>query len=65
MTKTIVRRLTKMIHHKREQLVTIREDVEDLLDYLEVLKARARDEKKPRLTHAQLMKIVSLSSDAG
>lgn len=54
-----------MIHHKREQLVTIREDVEDLLDYLEVLKARARDEKKPRLTHAQLMKIVSLSSDAG
>jgi len=60
MSKTIFRELTKTIRQKREQLVAIREEVEDLLDYLEVLEARARDEKKPRLSHAQVMKRFNL-----
>lgn len=52
MSKTSFRELTKTIQQKRQQLVTIREEVEGLLDYLEVLEARARDAKKPRLMQA-------------
>ena len=60
MSKSIISELTKTIHQKRKQLVTIREEIEDLLDCLEVLEARARDEKKPRLSHAQVMKRFNL-----
>jgi tRNA U34 5-carboxymethylaminomethyl modifying GTPase MnmE/TrmE len=56
MSKTIDKELSKTIREKREQLVAIREEVENLIDYLEVLEARARDQKKPRITHADVMK---------
>ena len=60
MSKTIERELSKTIRQKREQLVAIREEVEDLIDYLEVLEARARDQNKPRLTHGEVMKRYNL-----
>ncbi|HYN24700.1 MAG TPA: hypothetical protein VES69_06595 [Pyrinomonadaceae bacterium] len=56
MSKTIDKELTKTIREKREQLVALREEVEDLIDYLEVLEARARDTRKLRLTHSDVMK---------
>jgi hypothetical protein len=56
MTKTIERQIVKTIKTKREELAAIREELEDLFDYLDLLEARARDEGKPRLTHAEMKK---------
>ena len=56
MTKTIEREFTKTIGAKRQQLAAIRDEVEDLLDYLDLVEARARDAGKPRLTHAEVKK---------
>ena len=56
MTKTIEREITRTIGQKRKQLAAIREQVEDLLDYLGLVEARARDRGKPRLAHADVKK---------
>jgi tRNA U34 5-carboxymethylaminomethyl modifying GTPase MnmE/TrmE len=56
MSRTISRELTKAIRQKRDQLLAIREEVESLIDYLEVLEARASDQSKPRTAHAEVMK---------
>ena len=56
MSKTIDRELSKTIREKREQLRVIRDEVENLIDYLEVLEARARDQNKPTTAHAEVMK---------
>jgi len=56
MSKTINKELSKEIREKREQLVAIREDVENLIDYLEVLEARASDQNKSRTPHAEVTK---------
>ncbi len=56
MTKTTEREITRTIGQKRKQLAVIREEVEDLLDYLDLVEARARDQDKPRLTHADVKK---------
>ena len=56
MSKTIDRELSKTIREKREQLRVIRDEVENLIDYLEVLEARARDQGKPTTAHAEVMK---------
>jgi tRNA U34 5-carboxymethylaminomethyl modifying GTPase MnmE/TrmE len=56
MSKTINKDLSKEIRQKRNQLVAIREEVENLIDYLEVLEARANDQAKPRTTHADVLK---------
>jgi NTP pyrophosphatase (non-canonical NTP hydrolase) len=56
MTKAAKEEITRAIREKRRQLQNIREEVEDLLDHLDVLEARARDEGKPRLTHSQVKK---------
>ena len=56
MTKTTEREITRAIGQKRKQLAVIREEVEDLLDYLDLAEARARDQDKPRLTHAEVKK---------
>jgi tRNA U34 5-carboxymethylaminomethyl modifying GTPase MnmE/TrmE len=56
MNKTIDRKLNREIREKREQLLAIREEVENLIDYLEVLEARANDKNKPRTAHAEVMK---------
>ena len=50
--KTVVR----SIRQKREQIATLREELEDLNDYLDLTEARVRDEGKTRLTHAAVKK---------
>ena len=54
MTKTIEKAVVRSIRRKREQIVALREELEDLNDYLDVVEARVRDEGKPRLTHAEV-----------
>ncbi len=56
MTKTAAKEITRAIGQKRKQLAVIREEVEDLLDYLDLVEARARDQGKPLLTHADVKK---------
>jgi len=56
MIETVKKDLAKTIRQKRKQLQTIREEVEDILDHLDVLEARVRDRNKPRLTHDQVKK---------
>lgn len=50
MTKTLEREIGRKVREKRQQLSVIREEVEDLMDYLDVLEARAKDAGKPRLS---------------
>ena len=56
MTRTLQREIGRTVQQKRRQLSAIREEVEDLLDYLAVLEARAKDAGKPRLTHEEMKK---------
>jgi len=56
MTKILEREIDQTVRKKRQQLSEIRAEVEDLLDYLDVLEARAKDAGKPRLTHDQMKK---------
>ena len=56
MTKTAERTVVRAIHRKREQIATLREELEDLNDYLDLTEARVRDEGKPRLTHDEVKK---------
>jgi LytS/YehU family sensor histidine kinase len=56
MTKAVQRTVVRSISKKREQIATLREELEDLNDYLDVTEARVRDEGKPRLTHTQVKK---------
>jgi hypothetical protein len=56
MTKTLEREIGRTVRQKRRQLSQIREEVEDLLDYLDVLEARARDAGKPRISHQEITK---------
>jgi hypothetical protein len=64
MTKALEKKIDRTIRRKREELVSLREEVEDLIDYLDILEARARDAGKPRLplfpphllaTHGELL----------
>lgn len=56
MTKTLEREIGRTVRQKRQQLSAIREEVENLLDYLTVLEARAKDAGKPRLSHDEVKK---------
>jgi hypothetical protein len=56
MTKVVDKKVARVIAQKRRELITIRTEIEDLLDYLEVLEARARDAGKPRLSHEEIKK---------
>ena len=56
MTKTLEREINRKVRQKREELQTIREEIEDLLDYLDVVEARAQDMDKPRFNHADVKK---------
>jgi LytS/YehU family sensor histidine kinase len=56
MTKTEQKTVLRSISSKREQIVTLREELEDLNDYLDLTEARVRDEGKPRLSHAEVKK---------
>ena len=54
MTKTAQQAMIRDISRKREQIATLREELEDLNDYLDVIEARTRDEGKARLPHAEV-----------
>jgi hypothetical protein len=54
MTKTAAKEIARDIGQKRKQLTALREEVEDLLDYLDLLEARARDQGNARLSHAEI-----------
>jgi hypothetical protein len=56
MTKTLEREIGRTVRQKRQQLSAIREEVENLLDYLAVLEARAIDAGKPQLSHDEVKK---------
>jgi LytS/YehU family sensor histidine kinase len=56
MIKTAEKTVVRSISRKREQIATLREELEDLNDYLDLTEARVRDESKPRLTHAEVKK---------
>ncbi|HUK84073.1 MAG TPA: hypothetical protein VLZ12_15740 [Verrucomicrobiae bacterium] len=46
--------IEQTIRQMRDQLVGLREEIEDLIDYLDLLEARARDSGRPRLSLAQV-----------
>ena len=54
MTKTLQREIGRTVREKRQQLSLIREEVENLLDYLDVLEARSKDAGKPRISHEEV-----------
>ena len=54
MTKTLQREIGKTVREKRQELSAIREEVDDLLDYLDTLEARANDAGKPRLSQEEM-----------
>lgn len=54
MTKAAQKTVVRSIRRKREQIAALREELEDLNDYLDVVEARVRDEGKPRLTHPEV-----------
>lgn len=56
MTKTAEKAVVRSIHQKREQIATLREELVDLNDYLDLTEARVGDEGKPRLTHDEVKK---------
>ena len=56
MTKSLEREIVRTVQQKRQQLSSIREEVENLLDYLDVLEARSKDAGKPRLSHTEVKK---------
>ena len=43
MTKTVQQTVVRSISRKREQIATLREELEDLNDYLDLVEARVRD----------------------
>jgi hypothetical protein len=48
--------VTRTIKDKRKQLTSIREEIEDLFDYLDVLEARSYDKGRTRLGHDAVKK---------
>ena len=56
MIKAVPQNVVRDISRKREQIATLREELEDLNDYLDLTEARVRDAGQPRLTHAEVKK---------
>ena len=61
MTRAAAKEIARTVVNKRKQLTGLREEVEDLLDYLDLLEARVRDQDKPCLTHAEVKKRYGLA----
>ena len=56
MARSALQTIDRAIVEKRLQLKSLREELEDLTDYLDVLEARARDTGKARLSHDEVKK---------
>lgn len=63
MSKAVNNKVSRTIVQKRRELLAIRTEIEDLLDYLEVLEARARDVGKARLSHEDVKKRYSVAGN--
>ena len=64
MIQAVPRNVVRAIFRKREQIATLREELEDLNDFLDLTEARVRDEGKPRLTHAEVKKCYGLNKSS-
>lgn len=62
MTRIASQKIDRAIIKKRLQLKSLREEIEDLTDYLDVLEARARDLGTARLSHDEVKKRFGLKS---
>jgi hypothetical protein len=56
MTKTAQRDVVRIVREKRRQLTSIREEVEDLMDCLDLVEARAKNGGKPTISHEEMKK---------
>ncbi len=56
MTKVMEKEVVSTIKRRRGDLLAIREEIEDLMDYLDVLEARTRSNGKRRLSHDEVKK---------
>jgi len=56
MTRSTEKSVERAIGKKRVQLKVLRDEIEDLSDYLDVLEARARDTGKVRVSHDDVKK---------
>ena len=56
MSKVMQHAVVRDISHKCEQIATLREELDDLNDCLDVAEARVRDAGKQRLTHDEVKK---------
>jgi hypothetical protein len=56
MTKIAQQTTLRSISRKREQIAALREELENLNDYLDLTEARVRDQGKPRLSHTEVKK---------
>jgi hypothetical protein len=54
MNKAVRQTVVRSISQKREQIATLREELEDLNDYLYSIAARVRENGKPCLTQAEV-----------
>ena len=63
MVKAVTRKVGQTIARKRKELIAIRTEIEDLLDYLDILEARARDAGKPTMSHDEVKKRYSAQSN--
>ena len=61
MTKTLERELSRKVRKKREELTAMRDEIEDLIDYLDILQARVRDTGKARLSQQAVKKRYGIS----
>ena len=56
MTDIALKELDTDIRKRRKQVSQLRQDLEEMEDYLDILEARRRSLGKPRLTQAQVEK---------
>ena len=61
MSKALEREFSRTIRQKRELLAAVRSEIEDLMDYLDLLEARAKDVGKLRLSHNEVKKRYGIS----
>jgi len=62
MTKPASQKIDRAIIKKRLVLKSLRDEIEELADFLDVLEARARDLGKARLSHDEVKKRYGLKS---
>ena len=56
MTDIALKELDADIRKRRKQVTQLRQELEDMEDYIDILEARRKSLGKPRLTHAQVEK---------